>query len=101
MIRGDQVCEPRLTLQPGGQHFYIRAGTRLKIRLQGPYSAAREADVPEDPLFGTRLFVCAKNLVLRHSRSLNAHEGPWEGCPLCMQSMANPAVMLQRFEQKG
>ena len=28
---------------------------------------AREAAVPEDPLFGTRLFVCAKNWVLRHS----------------------------------
>ena len=39
----------------------------------------REAAVPEDPLFGTRLFVCAKKWVLRHSRSLNAHEGPWAG----------------------
>ena len=36
--------------------------------------------MPEDPIFGTRLFVCAKNWVLRHSRSLNAHEGPWAGC---------------------
>ena len=32
------------------------------------------------PLFGTRLFVCAKNWVLRHSRSLNTHEEPWAGC---------------------
>ena len=38
---------------------------------------AREAAVPEDPLFGTRIFVCAKNWVVRHSRSLNVHEGPW------------------------
>ena len=30
--------------------------------------------MPEDPLFGTCLFVCAKNWVLRHSGSLNAHE---------------------------
>ena len=40
---------------------------------------AREAAVPEDPLVGTRLFVCAKNWFLWHSRSLNAHEGPWAG----------------------
>ena len=78
--QGGQVCDPRLTLQPGGQHFYIRAGTRLKIRLQSPYIACkREAAVPEEPLFGTCLFVCAKDWVLRHSRSLNTHVGPWVG----------------------
>ena len=40
---------------------------------------AREAAVPEDLLFGTLLFVCAKNWVVRHSRSVNVHEGPWAG----------------------
>ena len=55
--QGDQVCEPRLTLQPRGQYFYIRAGARLKI-CRVRTARAREAAVPEDPLFGTRLFVC-------------------------------------------
>ena len=40
---------------------------------------AREAIVPQDPLSGTRLFVCAKNWVLRCIRSLNELEGPYSG----------------------
>ena len=38
--------------------------------------AMEAAAVPEGPLFGTRLFVCANIWVLRHSRSLNEFEGP-------------------------
>ena len=54
----------------------LRYVLRLDLRVQGH---AREAAAPEDPLFGTRLFVCAKNWVLGCSRSPNAHEGPCSG----------------------
>ena len=53
--------------------------TIFNVRVQGPREAHERAAVAEDLLFGTRLFVCAKNWVLRHRRSLNAHEGPWAG----------------------
>ena len=68
-----------LTLQPGTEDVYVRASTRLKTQPQGPYGRAREAAVPEDPLFGTRLFVCAKNWILRCSRALNRLKGPCSG----------------------
>ena len=56
-IRWDQVCEPRLTLQLRGGYFYIRASICLKSHLHGPCStvSAREAAVPEKPIFGTHL----------------------------------------------
>ena len=48
----------------------------LKLDCKVCTARAREAAVPEDPLFGIRLFVCAKNWVLRYNRSLNELEGP-------------------------
>ena len=53
--------------------------TIFDVRLQGPRGARERAAMTEDPPFGTRLFVCANNWFLRHSRSLNALEGPWAG----------------------
>ena len=50
-----------LTLQPGAQHFYMRAGTRLKTRPQGPYSACKGSCCAGGPTFGdTSLCVCQK-----------------------------------------
>ena len=51
-----------LTLQLRGRQFYIRVGTCLKTRVQGPYDACKGSCCAPDPLFGTRLFVCAKTL---------------------------------------
>ena len=55
-------------------------------RLRWAYARAREIAGPRDPLFGTRLLVCAKNWVLRPSSSLNGHEGPSTGCSACENS---------------
>ena len=63
---GIRSANPRLTLQLREGHFYIRAGIRTSRSER-----EREAVAPADSLFGTRLFVCAKNWVLGCSRSLN------------------------------
>ena len=68
-----------LTLQLRGGHFYMDAGTHLKTRSQGSRARAMEAAAHENPIFGTRLFVCVENWVLRYSRSLNEPKGPVQG----------------------
>ena len=64
--------------------MFSLGGTFFDVHLQGPRERAAckgtEAAAPSGPTFGTRLFVCAKNWVLRDSRSLNELEGSCTGC---------------------
>ena len=56
-----------LTHQFGVGNFYMRAGTCLKTRAQGPYCVQGK-------------LLCRRTQFLAHTnRSLNAHEGPWAG----------------------
>ena len=71
-------CDPFLA--PMSLCVGPKNGSQGPQLFRAPVGRAREAAVPEDPLFGTRLFVCAKNWVLRCSRSLNELEGACSGC---------------------
>ena len=55
--------------------------TNCETCPQGPTGVQGRLLCPQNTLFDTHLFVCAKIWVLRHNRSLNGSKGPCTGWP--------------------